>query len=198
MNAGLGSSWFVGPFPHIAAVEPVGSFGSPEAIAPHFAALPMAERQSAVLMMRELGLGDGPIAAAVDLPVDDVARLATRCCPPVGIKGDPDDTRGSRTALLLKRPVDSAAVDRTLDDALLTIDALRVAAGAGPDAGFELTNGELCQAMGFGIETARRRMQALETRGLIARTLRPGQHQLVVVTPVGHRRLSILNRRAAQ
>lgn len=190
---GLGSSWFVGPFPHIAAVEPAGPFASPDAIAPHFADLPMAEKQAAVLMMRELGCDDDLIAGSLDLPVGEVARLATRWWPLVSIKGDPDDTRGSRTALLPKRPVDREALDRTLDDALLALYALRNRAGQG--AGFDLVNEDLCQAMGFGIETARRRLQALEGRGMISRTLRPGLPQLIIITAAGQRRLEALDRR---
>ena len=50
---GLGCSWFIGPFPHIAQRVPGGPFGSPSAIAPHFDALEPAEQASAVKLMLE-------------------------------------------------------------------------------------------------------------------------------------------------
>ena len=64
MTAGLGSSWFIGPFPHIAQRLPGGPFGSPSAIAPHFEA--MDERSAAELMLAARDTVRAHIAARAD------------------------------------------------------------------------------------------------------------------------------------
>lgn len=175
----------------------VGTFGVPGAIAPHFESLAMAEQKAAVNLMCERGYGFAEIALALGRDAAQVEAIACRRCPLVDQPGEPDAVAGRAISKLLKRPSDPTALDRAVDDALLAIDALRVKAGATTGESFDLTNEELCHAMGFGIETARRRMQELEARKMIARILRPGLPQSILIDCFGLARLAALNRRAA-
>lgn len=191
---GLGSSWFIGPFPHIAQKVPHGPFGSPSAIAPHFHALAPAEQASAVRLMLERGDDIGTIADWLGLSRAAVEAIGLRRCQPVSPRGEGDDVKSRHGTGPMRRAVSRAGVDRALDDTLMVIDALRARAGAGRDRAFELTLEEVCQACGFGLETARRRFRDLESRKWVRRTLRPGQPALVTIALAGRCRLKALGR----
>jgi len=192
MTVGLGSSWFIGPFPHIAQSVPGGPFGSPSAIAPHFDALEPAEQASAVNLMLERGDDIGQIADWLGLSRAAIEAISVRRCQPLSPRGEGDDVKSMRGSGPKRRAVSCAAVDRALDDTLLAIDALRARAGAGRDRAFDLTLEEVCQACGFGLETARRRFKELEIRKWVRRTLRPGQPALVTIALAGQCRLKAL------
>lgn len=194
---GCGSSWFVGPFPHIPSYQPVGGFGDLESIAPHFAALALPEQKAAVNLMLDAGERIAAIAAALGRDEDAIVAIASAVCRPISPRGDPDDTRGTAINELRKRPVPKMAVERALDDALLAVDALRAKAGSTRAQAFDMTLEELCQACGFGPETARRRFRQLETLTFVSREIRPGLPALVTIEAPGRDRLALLSRRAA-
>lgn len=190
---GLGSSWFIGPFPHIAQRVPGGPFGSPSAIAPHFDALEPAEQASAVKLMLERGDDIGQIADWLGLSRAAIEAISVRRCQPISPRGEGDDVKRMPVSGPMRRAVSRASVDRALDDTLLAIDALRARAGAGRDRAFDLTLEEVCQACGFGLETARRRFKELESRKWVRRKLRPGQPALVTIALAGRCRLDALS-----
>lgn len=192
MTAGLGSSWFIGPFPHIAQRVPGGPFGSPSAIAPHFDALEPAEQASAVNLMLERGDDIGEIADWLGLSRAAVEAISVWRCRPISPRGESDDIKRMPGSGPKRRAVSCAAVDRALDDALMAIDALRARAGAGREAAFDLTLEEVCQACGFGLETARRRFKELESRKWVRRKLRPGLPAQVTIALAGRCRLDAL------
>ncbi|VVT15276.1 hypothetical protein [Hoeflea sp. EC-HK425] len=192
MTAGLGSSWFIGPFPHIAQRLPGGPFGSPSAIAPHFEAMEPAEQVSAIRLMQERGDDLREIGDWLGLSPHALAAMGDRRCPLISPRGEGDDTRCRPSAGPKRRAVSSAAVDRALDATLMAIDALRARAGGARQAEFDLTLEEVCQACGFGLETARRRFRELESRKWIRRTLRPGQPARVMIALAGRCRLEAL------
>lgn len=199
MTGGLGSSWFIGPFPHIAQRLPGGPFGSPSAIAPHFDSLEPAEQASAINLMLERGDDMEEIADRLGLSRAAVEAISVRRCRPISPRGESDDVKRMPGSGPKRRAVSCAAVDRALDDTLLAIDALRARAGGGRDRPFDLTLEEVCQACGFGLETARRRFRELEGRKWVRRKLRPGLPARVTIALAGRCRLDALagnNRRA--
>lgn len=189
---GCGSSWFVGPFPHIPSNQPAGCFGDPESIAPHFEGLEPAERKAAVNLMLEAGEGLKAIAAALGMDVAEIEAIRNMRCRPISPRGEPDETKQKPGTGLSTRPGPKMPGERALDDALLAVDALRAKAGSGREQTFELTFDELCQACGFGLETARRRFRELESRKWVRRKLRPGLPPLVTIALAGRCRLDAL------
>ncbi|MGJ8570206.1 MAG: hypothetical protein ACSHXI_05825 [Hoeflea sp.] len=184
----LGSSWFVGPFPHIAAVEPGGPFGSLSAVGPNFEALEPAEQALAVNLMLERGHDICEIVNSIGRSPAVIEEIRDRRCQPVTPRGESDEVK--------RRPVTGpkrrSTVDRALDDTILAIDALRAKAGCGRDEAFKLTLEEICQACGFGLETARRRFRELESRRWVRRKLRPGLPPRVTISLAGRCRLEAL------
>ncbi|WP_339760757.1 hypothetical protein [uncultured Hoeflea sp.] len=191
MTDGLGSSWFVGPFPHIAAVDPGGPFGSILAIAPNFEALQPVEQVSAVNLMLERGHDVAEIAERLDRSTASIEAISSRRCQPIRPRGEGDEVKRRPGTGPKRRPT----VDRLLDDTLMAIDALRAKAGVGHDMTFDLTLEEVCQACGFGLETARRRFRELESRKWVRRTLRPGLPARVTISLAGRCRLDALAER---
>jgi hypothetical protein len=189
---GCGSSWFVGPFPHIPSNQPAGGFGDPESIAPHFVSLEPAERKAAVSLMLEAGEGLQAIAAALGMDVAEIEATRDLHCRPVFPRGEPDGTKRNPGSGLLKRPVPKLALERAMNEALVAVDALRAKAGSGRDQAFDMTLEELCHACGFGLETARRRFRELESRKWVRRKLRPGLPPLVTIALAGRCRLDAL------
>jgi len=189
---GCGSSWFVGPFPHIPSNQPAGCFGDPESIAPHFEGLEPAERKAAVILMLEAGEGLKAIAAALGMDVAEIEAIRNMRCRPISPRGEPDETKQKPGSGLMRRPVSKIALERAMDEALLAVDALRAKAGSGREQTFELTFDELCQACGFGLETARRRFRELESRKWVRRKLRPGLPTQVTITLAGRCRIDAL------
>ena len=189
---GCGSSWFIGPFPHIPSRLPAGYFGDPASIAPHFGNMEPAERKAAVNLMLEAGEGLEDIASALDMDVGSIEAIRDMRCRSISPLGDPDDTRTTAGNALLRRPVPKMAVERAIDEALLAVDALRAKAGSGREQSFDMTLEELCQACGFGLETARRRFRELEGRKWVRRKLRPGLPPLVMIALAGRCRLDAL------
>ncbi|MCC0033779.1 MAG: hypothetical protein H6887_00775 [Hoeflea sp.] len=189
---GCGSSWFVGPFPHIPSRLPAGYFGDPASIAPNFEAMEPAERKAAVNLMLEAGEGLEDIAKALAMDVGSIEAIRDMRCRPIAPRGEPDETKRKPGSDLLRRPVPKMAVERALDEALLAVDALRAKAGSGREHPFDMTFDVLCQACGFGLETARRRFRELESRKWVRRKLRPGLPPQVTITLAGRCRLDAL------
>lgn len=194
---GCGSSWFKGPFPHVPASEPGGRFGSLAAIAPHFDAMGLAEQKAAVNLVIEAGERLPAIAARLSRDLATIEAIRDVFCRPVPPAAEPDAAGGRTISGLLSRPVPKAVYDRAIDEALAAIDAHRAGAGAGRDDRFEMTVEALCQACGFGIETARRRLKELESRKWVRRELRPGRPPLMLIALAGRCRLDALGRRGA-
>lgn len=184
---GCGSSWFVGPFPHIPSRLPAGGFGDPVSIAPHFEGMVPAERKAAVNLMLEAGEGLEAIASALGLDVGEIEAMRDMRCRPISPRVEPDDTCCAKAGNPRR-----GTTERVLDDALMAIDALRAMAGIGRERTFEMSLDELCQACGFGLETARRRCRELESRKWVRRKLRPGLRPLVAITLAGRCRLDAL------
>tara|TARA_R110002020_G_scaffold467027_4_gene690189 strand:+ start:6209 stop:6769 length:561 start_codon:yes stop_codon:yes gene_type:complete len=179
------------------ASTPASIFGNPAAIAPHFAAMAGAEQKAAINLMRDRGYGWADIGDALGREVAEVEAIAVAACRPISPRGDPDDTRSTAINELRKRPVPKMAVERALDDALLAVDSLRAKAGSARAQAFDMTLEELCQACGFGPETARRRFRQLERLTFVSREIRPGLPALVTIEAPGRDRLALLSRRAA-
>jgi len=173
-----------------------GCFGAPMAIWMNFHGMEPADQKAAVHLMRERGHDWDEMARILGCDEEDLQAIAARHCPLIAMPGDPEAGEGRKASQLLKRPAEAAAFDRALDEALQALDALRVKAGAEQAGAFDFINEDLCAAMGFGVETARRRMQALESRRMIGRVLRPGLPQLVVLRLSGQCRLDAINRRS--
>lgn len=193
MTDGLGSLWFIGPFPHIAAVEPGGPFGGVSAIQPHFDILAPAEQAAAVNLMLERGDGLGEIADGLGLSRTAIKAISVRRCQPISPFGGSDDVKRMPGSGPKRGAASQVVFDRALDDTLMAIEALRARAGAGRDVAFDLTLEEVCQACGFGLVTARRRFRELESRKWVCRELPPGRPARVMISPSGRGRLGALS-----
>ncbi|MGJ8570446.1 MAG: hypothetical protein ACSHXI_07085 [Hoeflea sp.] len=186
---GLGSSWLVGPFPHIPSADPRGPFGSLVAIAPLFDAMAMAEQKAALALLEAAGEPLPAIAAALGRDPASIAALRDRRCPLIAVPGEADEMRSRVRVRMRPVAVQKRLLERSLDDALAAIDAVRAAQGQSVQSWFEMTLDTLCQACGLGHDAGKRRLKELESRKWIRRSVRAGRPPLVRIALAGRCRL---------
>jgi len=182
--------------PRVRARPASGPFGSLAAISPGFDALPAPEQAAAVNLLLERGEKPAAIAAGLGRSRRQIEALRDLRCRPLPAAFLREEPAPRPVPGLFLRPLPATAKatvsDRLADAALLAVDRLRIAAGVDPDAEFEMTMDELCQACDVGLPAGRRRVGELESRKWLRRKIRSGLPQLVMIALAGRCRLAAL------
>ena len=202
MNEDSAVTCTFGTRPRSRACGPAVAFGSLAAIAPRFDALQPADQKAAVALMREAGERPAAIAAGLGRSLTDIEIFRDLRCRRIAMPGENDQQRSagsqtspnSQTERGSPRGAPDVVAEKALSDALAILDAHRVQCGAERSEWFEMTLESICQACGFSLDTARRRIRELESRRWIRRTVRAGQPPLLQIALAGRCRLTALAR----